>query len=124
MIVGLDHVQVSAPEGCEPVARAFYGELLGLEEVAKPDVLRHRGGVWFVLPDGRGLHVGVDGAHHPLDRAHPALRVESAEALALLVERLVGARAPVERDVGLPGVARVHTRDPFGNRLELVATTA
>src|SRR4051812_35183287 len=32
-IVGLDHVQVAAPPGCEGDARRFYGGLLGLAEV-------------------------------------------------------------------------------------------
>jgi catechol 2,3-dioxygenase-like lactoylglutathione lyase family enzyme len=36
VIVGLDHVQVAAPAGCEDDARAFYGVLLGLEEIEKP----------------------------------------------------------------------------------------
>ena len=40
-IVGLDHVQVAAPPGCEEEARRFYGELLGLEELEKPP-LSHR----------------------------------------------------------------------------------
>jgi hypothetical protein len=31
---GLDHVQVAAPPGCEREARRFYGELLGLRELA------------------------------------------------------------------------------------------
>lgn len=31
-IVGLDHVQVAAPPGCEGQARRFYGDLLGLAE--------------------------------------------------------------------------------------------
>jgi catechol 2,3-dioxygenase-like lactoylglutathione lyase family enzyme len=35
MIVGLDHVQVAAPVGCEHAARDFYGRLLGLEEIEK-----------------------------------------------------------------------------------------
>jgi hypothetical protein len=42
-IVGLDHVQVAAPPGCEPEARRFFGELLGLTEVEKPELLRARG---------------------------------------------------------------------------------
>ena len=46
-VTGLDHVQVAAPPGCEPQARAFYGELLGLPELAKPAVLAGRGGCWF-----------------------------------------------------------------------------
>jgi hypothetical protein len=40
MIVGLDHVQIAAPHGCEEEARAFYGELLGLREVPKPESWR------------------------------------------------------------------------------------
>jgi catechol 2,3-dioxygenase-like lactoylglutathione lyase family enzyme len=32
--VELDHVQIAAPPGCEPAARRFFGELLGLEEIA------------------------------------------------------------------------------------------
>ena len=49
MITGLDHVQVAAPPGCEAAARAFYGELLRLAEVAKPAPMRASGGVWFSL---------------------------------------------------------------------------
>jgi hypothetical protein len=29
-VVGIDHVQVAAPRGCETEARRFYGTLLGL----------------------------------------------------------------------------------------------
>ena len=47
-VTGLDHVQVAAPRGCEAEARRFYGTLLGLVEVEKPESLRGRGGVWFL----------------------------------------------------------------------------
>ena len=40
-------MQVAAPPGCEPAARQFYGGLLGLPEIEKPEPLRERGGVWF-----------------------------------------------------------------------------
>ena len=42
-IVGLDHVQIAAPPGCEDAARAFYGGLLGLLEIDKPPLLAVRG---------------------------------------------------------------------------------
>ncbi|MDQ6748668.1 MAG: hypothetical protein M3010_11270, partial [Candidatus Dormibacteraeota bacterium] len=54
----LDHVQLAAPPGCEAAARRFYGELLGLAELTKPEPLRARGGVWFALGVGE-LHIGV-----------------------------------------------------------------
>jgi hypothetical protein len=55
----LDHVQIAAPPGCEPAARHFFGDLLGLEELPKPAPLSARGGCWFALGD-RELHIGVD----------------------------------------------------------------
>src|SRR5205085_1447770 len=57
----LDHVQVCVPRGAEPQARDFYGGLLGLEEVEKPEVLRGRGGMWYKVADIQ-LHVGVEDA--------------------------------------------------------------
>jgi catechol 2,3-dioxygenase-like lactoylglutathione lyase family enzyme len=58
MVLGLDHVQVAAPRGCEAEARRFYGTMLGLVEVEKPASLRGRGGVWFRCGEQQ-LHVGV-----------------------------------------------------------------
>jgi catechol 2,3-dioxygenase-like lactoylglutathione lyase family enzyme len=116
---GIDHVQVAAPPGCEPAARAFYGELLGLREVAKPAQLAARGGVWFAI--GRQeLHVGVEEDFHPARKAHPALTCSDLDEVA---RRLQAAGSPVRWDGVLPGVRRFHTSDPFGNRLELVAVS-
>ena len=43
----IDHVQLGMPAGGEDAARAFYADVLGLREVAKPPQLAGRGGVWF-----------------------------------------------------------------------------
>lgn len=40
MIHGIDYVQLSAPPGCEAVARDSFGEILGLIERDKPEALR------------------------------------------------------------------------------------
>src|SRR3954447_1277014 len=120
-IVGIDHVQVAAPPGCESDARRFYGGLLGLEELEKPAPLAGRGGVWFALGDaGQQLHVGVEQDFAPARKAHPAL-VVSLGGLELLAERLVEAGCEVRWDDALPGVARFYADDPWGNRRELVA---
>jgi len=110
----LDHVQVAAPAGCEAEARRFYGELLGLTEVEKPEALRAAGGAWF-----GPLHVGVEEPFAPARRAHPALRVDAGE-LASLAARLLAAGAAVEWDESIPGVRRFFTFDPWGNRVELL----
>jgi catechol 2,3-dioxygenase-like lactoylglutathione lyase family enzyme len=106
-------VQVAAPPGCEEAARAFYGGLLGLNEVEKPEPLRGRGGVWF-----EQLHVGVEQDFAPARKAHPALRVEDVDALA---DRLSAAGRRVDWDDALPDVRRFYTADPWGNRIELLA---
>ena len=118
-IVGLDHVQVAAPPGCEREARRFYGSVLGLEEVAKPEPLAARGGVWFAVGSGQQLHVGVAEDFTPALKAHPGLAVVSG-SLETLAERLVEAGCDVRWDAALPGAARFYVDDPWGNRLELV----
>src|SRR5581483_1666675 len=70
MVIGLDHVQVAAPPGCEAEARAFYSGLLGLEELEKPERLRARGGCWF-RAGAQELHVGVEEPFAPGRRRHP-----------------------------------------------------
>jgi catechol 2,3-dioxygenase-like lactoylglutathione lyase family enzyme len=117
--VRIDHVQLAAPPGSEPEARRFYGELLGLNELAKPAALGGRGGVWFEL-GGQQLHIGIEEPFSPARKAHPALRVPG-DRLEALAERLTGAGAKVAWDDALPGVRRFYTEDPWGNRVELLA---
>ena len=117
----LDHVQLAAPPGCEDAARAFYGGLLGLEEIAKPEPMRASGGAWFAL-GAQELHVGVaaDG-FAPARKAHPGLAVEGDAELDALAARLEAAGAPVEWDDRYPGVRRFYTADPGGHRVERLA---
>jgi catechol 2,3-dioxygenase-like lactoylglutathione lyase family enzyme len=122
-LIELDHVQLAAPPGCEAEARRFFGDLLGLEELEKPEPLRPRGGTWFALGGDRQLHVGVEQPFAPARKAHPALRLASAE-LDELARRLAAAGERVEWDESLPGIRRFYTDDPWGNRLELLATDA
>jgi catechol 2,3-dioxygenase-like lactoylglutathione lyase family enzyme len=117
--LALDHVQVAAPPGSESEAQRFYGDLLGLLELPKPPALA-ADGVWFALDAGE-LHVGVTDGFAPAAKAHPGLRLESVGALDRLAARLEKAGHPVEWDDRLPGHRRFYTRDPFGNRLELLA---
>lgn len=115
-IVDLHHVQLAMPAGEEAAARAFYVEVLGLVEEAKPANLVARGGVWF-RGGGMRLHLGVDADFHPARKAHPALLVRG---LAELAERCRAAGfAPID-DEPLEGFERVYVHDPFGNRIELL----
>ncbi len=115
-IVGLDHVQLAMPAGAEPEARRFYGELLGLAEIAKPEPLAQRGGCWFTGA-GTIIHLGVEAQFSPARKAHPALLVDDLEACRQRLER---AGVPITPDYTLPDVRRFYAADPFGNRIEFI----
>lgn len=115
-VVAVDHVQLAMPPGGEDRARAFYGDLLGLPETAKPPHLAARGGCWFGGA-GAKVHLGVEADFRPARKAHPALRVDE---LGALVDRLRSAGVAIVDDEPLPGHDRVYVDDPFGNRIELL----
>jgi catechol-2,3-dioxygenase len=121
MIVGVDHVQIAAPPGCESRARSFYGELLELPELPKPAALAARGGLWFALAAQQQLHVGIDPQFVAARKAHPALALDSPAALEALAGRLAQRGHEPRWDADLPGARRFYVDDPFGNRLELLA---
>ena len=107
--------------GCEPEARRFFGELLGLAEIAKPESLQSRGGVWFDV-GAQQLHIGVAEPFSPALKAHPAFRVRD-EAIEGLATRLVDAGEVVEWDESIASVRRFYTVDPWGNRIEILASS-
>lgn len=114
-ISGIDHVQVAIPSGGETTARAYYGLLLGMNEVPKPPALAARGGCWFESGSAV-LHLGVEESFAPARKAHPAFLVEDLTALQ---DRLMAEGYECQRSDGeLPGISRFHTFDPFGNRIE------
>ena len=121
----IHHVQVSCPAGGEDAARRFYGEGLGIPEVAKPPVLAARGGCWFRDGDSDGegveIHIGVEDGFTPSRKAHPAFLVDDLDATAV---RLEGLGFVVDRteEHTFPGHRRFHTADGHGNRVELLAS--
>jgi catechol 2,3-dioxygenase-like lactoylglutathione lyase family enzyme len=120
MIVGIDHVQITVPAAGVASARAFYCGLLGLPEVAKPDVLRGRGGFWLQV-GALQVHVGTeDGVERRATKAHVAYAVRD---LAEWRGRLAASGIDVLEGVPIPGVQRFEFRDPFGNRVEFVQAT-
>jgi catechol 2,3-dioxygenase-like lactoylglutathione lyase family enzyme len=117
-IVALDHVQFTLPPGQEDEADRFYIGVLGFENEEKPAVLAARGGRWYRSGPVR-FHLGSDADFRPAVRAHPAFVVSDLDAL---VARLGADGREVEWDENIPGVGRCYVIDPFGNRLELIAS--
>lgn len=114
-VIGFDHVQLAAPPGCEDAARAFYGRLLGMEELPKPEEIRGRGGVWFRAGE-QELHIGVEEPFTPARKAHPGLVATDLDAVSA---RLRHAGHEPEDNAAIAGVRRFFVHDPFGNRLEV-----
>ncbi|MEM7119936.1 MAG: VOC family protein [Pseudomonadota bacterium] len=115
-MLGIDHVQIAMPPGCETQARDFYGRILGFDEIAKPAALAKRGGVWFVVGPV-GVHLGVDDEFKAGAKAHVAFLIKG---LGAFLARLEAAEVATERGVDHLGRARAYARDPFGNRLEFI----
>lgn len=115
-ITRLDHVQLAMPPGGEEMAREFYGRILHLRELEKPEPLQAKGGCWFA-GDGVELHLGVQANFAPATKAHPGLRVAD---LAAAQAALSAAGITITADDSGVNVRRFYVNDPFGNRLEFM----
>ena len=116
-IAGTDHVQITIPVGSEVEARAFYCGVLGLTEIAKPASLAGRGGFWCQVGNLQ-LHIGTeDGIDRSRTKSHVAYAVVD---LAWWRQRLADAGCDSIESIPIPGYDRVESRDPFGNRIELI----
>ncbi|KQL20347.1 VOC family protein [Cytobacillus solani] len=113
---GIDHIQLVAPEGCESQARTFFGEILGLKEIPKPENLRKRGGCWFQCGN-QEIHIGIQEGFVPAKKAHPGLVVENLEALR---ESLLSQEIIIKEEPPIEGRNRFFVDDPFGNRIEFL----
>ena len=112
----LHHVQLAIPPGGEDRCRAFWGGVLGLDEVEKPPVLAARGGCWFRGGDLE-VHLGVEQDFAPARKAHPGIPIQNLRELARVLE---DAGTEVTWDAEFPGHDRFYAPDPFGNRLEFL----
>jgi hypothetical protein len=114
--IALHHVELAMPGGNEERARAFFGDVLEMDELAKPPTLAGRGGCWF-RSAGLEIHVEAAAPFIPAQSAHPGILSGDLDRVAA---RLETAGHPVEWDPHLPHHRRFSTIDPFGNRLEFL----
>ena len=115
MAARLDHVQVAIPVGGEDDARAFYGDLIGLAEIPKPEAAG-RGGCWFAIGEAQ-IHIGADPDFRAAKKAHVAIVVDDLAAMrgALTAAGHVAVPGTVVR-----GRERFFTEDRHGNRVEVI----
>jgi catechol 2,3-dioxygenase-like lactoylglutathione lyase family enzyme len=111
------HVNLSVPRGRAAPIAAFYRDVLGFRDVERPE--NGREGVWLDIGDGTQLHLSErDGSPHP--QQHFALVVDDLSAVRARLHA-VGADYETAEDIFLTG-GRGFTRDPAGNRIELIAS--
>lgn len=113
---GIDHIQLAAPKGCEDQARHFFGDILGLKEIPKPENLRARGGCWFHCGN-QEIHIGVEEDFKPAKKAHPGLIVSDIENLKMTLKQY---QIEWKEEPPIDGRNRIHVTDPFGNRMEFL----
>ena len=112
----LTHVTVTMPPNGEEEARSFYGGLLGLREIPKPESIRSRGGLWFDA-DGLDIHVSVEESKLRAADARRHFGLEHPD-LAAIRTRLEAAGVRTEHGRPAPW-QRFFVFDPFGNRIEI-----
>lgn len=116
-IVLLQHVNVRVSPEVESAAKNFYGTVLGLQEVPKPEEARARGGAWYQLGAAQ-LHLSRDaGASNEGSKRHICFHVADLGSAKHHLEN-----AGVEifpDDEPMAGYPRFYIRDPGGNLIEV-----
>ena len=114
----IHHVNVTVPKSLEDAAKHFYGVVMGLEEVPKPESSRGRGGAWYQLGPLQ-LHLSIEAPFGDdcISKRHVCYTVSN---LAEAEEKFRSAGVEiVPDDQPTPGWSRFYVRDPGGNRLEI-----
>jgi catechol 2,3-dioxygenase-like lactoylglutathione lyase family enzyme len=114
----IHHVNVTVPKALEDASKHFYGVVMGLTEVPKPEASRGRGGAWYQLGPMQ-LHLSIEDGlgENCLSKRHVCYTVgDLAEAEEVF--RNAGVEIFPD-DLPTPGVSRFYVRDPGGNRLEI-----
>jgi len=112
----IHHVNVVVAPGGTDAVVPFYADVLGLRHVEKPTEGVAQSGAWFDVDDRSQVHVSErDGEVHP--QSHFGLVVDDFDGV---LKRLHDAGAPWDDQADIFGGRRGFTRDPAGNRVEIL----
>ena len=118
MNASIHHVNVTVPKALEGNAKHFYGVVMGLQEVPKPEESRGRGGAWYQLGPMQ-LHLSIEDGlgDNCISKRHVCYTVED---LAKSEQQFRNAGVEIiPDDQPVRGWNRFYVRDPGGNRLEI-----
>lgn len=117
LITRLHHVNVTVPSVLEDVTKHFYGTVLGLRQIPKPEGTRQNIGAWYDL-GGSQLHLSIeDNGQNAASERHVCYQVDDAAAVELHLRNSGIEIIPDERPV--KGTSRFFLRDPGGNMIEI-----
>ena len=119
MILRVNHIQITIPVGMEDKAKYFYCNLLGLVEIEKPATLEINGGFWLQLGKIQ-IHIGVENSiDRDKTKAHIAYEVTDID---IWRKKLETKNITIIENELIPGFERFEFRDPFGNKIEIMAS--
>lgn len=113
-----DHINISVPPERLEEALKFYTEVIGLEQIERPDKIFGSKGYWFNIGDIQ-LHISCEQAL-PRSTRHTAFEVTDIVAARKQLEKY---GIEITEEPVLPGRNRFAFIDPFGNRMELLEYT-
>ena len=116
----IQHVSIPVPADSIANARAFYVDLLQLDETPVPHALTSLDLLWFSLGDTE-LHLFIEESHADRSARHFCIAVDDVDSLKV---RLEAAGVPVVGATPIPGRPRHFCRDPFGNLIEFTTIEA
>ena len=117
-ITQVHHIQIFVPREAEKEARHFYGEILGLQEIIKPEEFHRNEGGWYQHGPNQ-LHMSL--------LKHTEDNFGSQRHVCYMVADLAAAEKTM-REAGVeiipddrpfPGWTRFYVRDPGGNYIEI-----
>ncbi len=117
----VNHITIAVPAGEEEKVHAFYGGVLGLKEIPRPQVLNaHYKLLWFQLLDIQ-LHIDFSPPWFvPAENRHFALEVTDLPKVRAWFE---SKGATIREAVPMPDRVRFYLLDPFGNYFEFMEYT-
>jgi catechol 2,3-dioxygenase-like lactoylglutathione lyase family enzyme len=111
----IQHVSIPRPPGSHAQTRAFYGQLLGLEEKPVPESIKHLDLIWYNIGEEMELHLFTEQPLEDRSGRHFCIEVEDVEAMR---ERLASAGYEPRDATQIRNRPRFFCRDPFGNDIE------
>jgi catechol 2,3-dioxygenase-like lactoylglutathione lyase family enzyme len=113
----IQHVSIPFPPGGESAARAFYGELLELNEVPVPPSLSDYKIIWYRMGDTE-LHLFSEESREDTSGRHFCFALDSLAEVEVWREQLLAGGVEVKDVVAIPSRPRYVCRDPFQNLIE------